>query len=177
MITILALSPTFTGQNQETEPTYCTCTDFITDHQSTRTDDLNIAISDASSTLEPKCTMIKRLTRTKLDMFRFKKLFKHYNAFPDCQLVQAQRKPRPDSDNMDLPAYFVKFAGEPCYSVLKGPHSRYHCEKWWNFMDRAAPASTPEDLPYLLGKIRKIYKFAEDGAVVRNAPTQLQHPP
>ena len=142
--------------------------------------DLNIAISDASSTLEPDFDEMyhdKKLTKAKLDMYNIKKLFKHYDVFPDCRFVQAQRKPRPDSDNIDLPTYFVKFAGEPCYTVLKGPHSRHHCEKWWNFMDRAAATSTPEDLPYLLGEKRKLYKFVEDGAVIRNAPTRLQHPP
>ena len=44
-------------------------------------------------------------------------------------------------------------------------------------LQTAAATSTPEDLPYLLGEIRKIYKFVEDGAVIRNAPTRLQHPP
>ena len=131
--------------------------------------DLNIAISGFSSTFDPETAQMridKKLTTGKLDMYNFKKLFRHYDSPPDCRFVQKQRKPCPNSDDIDLPAYFVKFTREPYYSVLKGPHSRHHCEKRWNFMVRAATTSRPEAHPYLLAEINKIYKFAEDGAVV-----------
>ena len=117
--------------------------------------DLNIAISDSSSTFDPETTQIrfdKKLTKAKLDMYNFKKLFRHYDSPPDCRFVQAQRKPRPNLDDIDLPAYFVKFAGDPYYSVLKGPHSRHHCEKWWNFMDRAAATCDLRPAPTYLAR-------------------------
>ena len=139
--------------------------------------DLNIATSDSSSTFDPEFDQLhfdKKLTKAKLDMYNFKKLFRHYDSPPGCRFIQAQRKLRPNSDDIDLPAYFVKFAGEPYYSVLKGPHSCHHCEKWWNFMDRAAATSRPDAHSYLLGEINK---FVEDGAVVQNTPPRRQQSP
>ena len=64
--------------------------------------DLNIAISDSSSTFDPEFEKVyfdKKLTKAKLDMYNFKKLFRHYDSPPDCRFVQAQRKPRPNSDD------------------------------------------------------------------------------
>ena len=101
--------------------------------------DQNVAFADTSSTFDPETAQIccdKKLTTVKLDMHNFKKLLQHYDSPHECQFVQAQRKQRSNLDDIDLPAYFVKFAGDPCYSVMKGPHSRHHCEQWWNFIDR-----------------------------------------
>ena len=122
--------------------------------------DLNITFSGTSSTFDLETAQIrcdKKLTTEKLDMYNFKKLFRHYDSPPDCRFVQAQRKPRPNSDDIDRPAYFVIFAGEPCYSIMKGPHSRHHWEQWWNFIDREAATSRPEPHPYILGKINYLW--------------------
>ena len=64
--------------------------------------DLNIAISDSTSSFDPEFEKVyfdKKLTKAKLDMYNFKKLFRHYDSPPDCRFVQAQRKPRPNSDD------------------------------------------------------------------------------
>ena len=142
--------------------------------------DLNVAFSDTSATFDPDTSPMwcdKKLTTEKLDNYDFKKLFRHYDSPPECRFVQAQRKPRPNSDDIDLPTYFVKLAGDPGYCVMKGPHSRHHVEQWWNFIDREAAMSRPESHPYLLGEINKIYNFAKEGGVMRITPPRRQQPP
>ena len=54
--------------------------------------DLNIAFSDTSSTFDPETAQIccdKKLTTEKLDMYNFKKLFRHYDSPSECRFVQA----------------------------------------------------------------------------------------
>ena len=142
--------------------------------------DLNVAFSDTSATFDPDTSPMwcdKKLTKEKLDMYNFKKLYRHYDSPPECRFVQAQRKPRSNSDDIDLPTYFVKLAGDPGYCVMKGPHSRHHVEQWWNFIDREAAMSRPEPHSYLLGEINKIYDFVKDGGVMRITPPRRQQPP
>ena len=80
--------------------------------------DLNVAISDNSSSDLPEMDELeadKQLTQAKLDKYKFRKLIKHYvTDYPQCRFIQAQRKRgRPDTINIDLVAYFGKFAGVP----------------------------------------------------------------
>ena len=52
--------------------------------------DLNIAFSDTSTTFDPETAPMwcdKKFTTENLDMYNFKKLFRHYDSPPECRFV------------------------------------------------------------------------------------------
>ena len=93
------------------------------EQMSTSPVDLNVATSDLPEMDELEAD--KQLTQAKLDKYKFRKLIKHYHTdYPQCRFIQAQRKRRrPDTANIDLVAYFVKFAGVPYCPTERPSHS------------------------------------------------------
>ena len=97
-----------------------------------------------------------RLQRNKSDIFEkydLKKACLH-NRHLKMTILQATRKCRPgQTTHDDLPAYFVGVSSSrpmdrQSYILLKGPTSKWHVKRWWNYIDNfcsVTPPISPED--------------------------------
>ena len=73
-------------------------------------------------------------------------------------ILQTNRKRRPGQTNLDdLPAYFVGVSTKgtmdrQSYILLKGPTSKWHVKRWWNYVDNfclVTPPTDPEDRQHI----------------------------
>ena len=92
-------------QTRRTAPLLTSSPIAVQPEQMTTLVDLNVAISDTSSSDLPEIDELeadKQLTQAKLDKYKFRKLIKHYvTDYSQCRFIQAQRKRRrPDTTDI-----------------------------------------------------------------------------